>query len=207
MVARLITPVLAAYALRGDSLVVHNVGGPIMPRFLLMFRWCVANRWKTIAAGVLFFVLSVACLFIIPSGFIPPEDFASSQLDIELPPGGTLEDTARVSQAAAVVLRKSPEVTDIVEFVGGGDYGEIRNAAIYVSLVPRSQRSITQKEWEQKMMPLLAQVPDGHVNFSQGGGGRDIQLYLTGEDAALVERTGHKVLDEMRALPDVRDAR
>jgi multidrug efflux pump subunit AcrB len=207
MVARLITPVLAAYALRGDSIVVHDVDGPIMTRYLSMLRWCVANRWKTIAAGVLFFLLSVACLAIIPSGFIPPEDFASSELDIELPPGGTLEDTSRVSQAAAAVLRKSPEVTDIVEFVGGGDYGEIRNATIYVSLVPRSKRSVTQKEWEQKMMPLLNEVPDGHVNFSQGGGGRDIQLYLTGDDAAMVELTGHKVLAEMRALPEVRDAR
>src|ERR1700719_3628752 len=57
------------------------------------------------------------------------------------------------------------------------------------------------------MMPLLSQVPDGHLSFSEGGGGRDIQLYLTGDDPVLVERTGHKVLDEMRALPDVRDAR
>jgi len=207
MVARLITPVLAAYALRGDSIAVHDSDGPIMTRYLSLLRWCVANRWKTIAAGVVFFLLSLACLAIIPNGFIPPEDFASAQLDIELPPGGTLEDTARVSQAAAATLRKSPEVTDIVEFVGGGDYGEIRNATIFISLVPRSQRSLTQKQWEQKIMPLLNQVPDGHLNFSEGGGGRDIQLYLTGDDPVLVERTGHKVLDEMRALPDVRDAR
>jgi hypothetical protein len=91
-------------------------------------------------------------------------------------------------------LKQSPEVTDIVEFVGGGDYGEIRNATLYVSLVPRSQRSISQKQWEQQMMPLLGKVPDGHVNFSEGSGGRDIQLYLTGDDAPLVERTGREVL-------------
>jgi multidrug efflux pump subunit AcrB len=34
MVARLITPVLAAYALSSDSLVVHNTDGPIMTRYL-----------------------------------------------------------------------------------------------------------------------------------------------------------------------------
>jgi multidrug efflux pump subunit AcrB len=207
MVARLITPVLAAYALRSDSLVHHNADGPIMTRYLSMLRWCVANRWKTIAAGVVFFALSVACLRIIPMAFIPPEDFASSELDIELPPGGTLEDTSRISEAAAAILRKSPEVTDIVEFAGGGDYGEIRNATLYVSLVPRSRRSITQKQWEQKMMPLLSQVPDGHLNFSEGGGGRDIQLYLTGDDPPLVERTGRQVLAQMRALSEIRDAR
>ena len=50
--------------------------------------------------------------------FLPSEDFANAQLEIELPPGGTLEDTARVSAAAAALLRKSPEVTDVIEFVG-----------------------------------------------------------------------------------------
>ena len=206
MVARLITPVLAAYALRSDSLVVHNTDGPIMTRYLSLLRWCVANRWKTIAAGAVFFALSVACLAIIPTSFVPPEDFSNAQLVIELPPGGTLEDTSRVSAAAAAILRKSPEVKSVVEFVGGED-GEIRNGTTYIGLVPRSERSISQKQWEQKMMPLLAQVPDGQLYFSENGGGRDIQLYLTGDDPALVERTGHKVLAEIRALPEVRDAR
>jgi multidrug efflux pump subunit AcrB len=207
MVARLITPVLAAYALRGHSLIVHDSDGPIMTRYLSLLRWCTANRWKTIAAGIVFFLLSLACFSIIPTAFIPPEDFASAELDIELPPGGTLEDTSRVAAAAAAVLRKSPEVTDIVEFVGGTGDGEIRNGVITANLVPRTERGITQKQWEQKMMPLLAQVPDGHLNFSENGGGRDIPLYLTGDDPALVELTGHKVLAEMRTLPEIRYAR
>jgi multidrug efflux pump subunit AcrB len=206
MVARLITPVLAAYALRSDMLLMHSSDGPIMQRYLVLLRWCVANRWKTIAAGAVFFALSVACLGIVPTAFIPPEDFANSQLDIELPPGGTLEDTSRVSAAAAAILRKSPEVTDIVEYVGGDD-GEIRNGSMYISLVPRSKRKMSQRDWEQSMMPLLAQVPDGHLNFSSNGGGRDIQLYLTGDDPVLVEQTGHRVLEEVRALSEVRDAR
>ncbi len=206
MVARLITPVLAAYALSSDSLAVHNTDGPIMTRYLSLLRWCVANRWKTIAAGFVFFLLSLAILGIIPVAFVPPEDFASAQLEIELPPGGTLEDTSRVSAAAAAILRQSPEVTDVVEFVGGSD-GEIRNGEIYISLVPRTERKLTQREWEQHMMPLLSQVADGQLNFSENGGGRDIQLYLTGDDPQLVEATGHKVLDEIRGLNEVRAAR
>jgi len=206
MVARLITPVLAAYALRKDSIATHDGDGPIMTRYLSLLQWCVANRWKTIAAGTAFFALSVASLRIIPTAFIPAEDFGSSELDIELPPGGTLDDTSRVAAAATAILRKSPVVSNVVEFVGGDD-GEIRNAVIYISLTPRTERSITQKEWEQKMMPLLSQVPDGHLNFSSGGRGRDIQLYLTGDDPSFVEAVGRKVLAEMRGLNEIRDAR
>ena len=206
LVARLVTPVLAAYALRADAMGTQHGDGPVMSLYMSALRWCVANRWKTIGVGAAFFFLSLGAFAIIPQAFLPAEDFANSDLDIELPPGGTLQDTARVSAAAAALLRKSPQVTDIMEFVGG-ESGEIRTATINVNLVPRSERRMSQKEWEQSMMPILAQVPDGHLNFSAGGGGRDIQLYLTGDDPALVERTAHRVIEEMRGLNEIRTPR
>jgi multidrug efflux pump subunit AcrB len=207
MVARLITPVLAAYGLHSDALVVHNADGPVMTRYLRALNWCVANRWKTIAAGGVFFMLSVGGLMVIPKSFFPADDFSTSILNVELPPGGTLQDTERVSGAAAALLRKSPEVTDAVEFIGGDGDG-LRNATIFVSLVPRDQRGMSEKEWEQKMQPLLAQVPDGQVSFQgQSFGGRDINFFLIGDDPVLLEATGHKVLDEMRALPELRAPR
>src|ERR1700722_455587 len=74
LVARMITPVLAAYALRSDSLAHHNHDGPLMIWYFSVLRWCVANRWKTIAAGTLFFVISIVGLAAIPKGLMPPED-------------------------------------------------------------------------------------------------------------------------------------
>jgi multidrug efflux pump subunit AcrB len=178
-----------------------------MTLYMSTLRWCVANRWKTILAGFVIFILSLGIGAIIPQAFIPAEDFANSELDVELPPGGTLQDTARVSADAVALLRKSPEVTDLIEFVGSGDTGEIRNGIIYVSLVPRSQRKMSQKEWEQSMVPILNQVPDGHLNFSNGGGGRDIQFYLTGDDPDLVQKTAHQLITEMKGLNEIRGPR
>jgi len=208
MVARLITPVLAAYTLRSDSIALHQHDGPIMTMYMAMLRWCALNRWKTILFGFVFVIIAAVAAFIwlIPQTFLPSEDFGNAHLTIELPPGGTLEDTSRVSAAAAAVLRKSPAATDIVEFIGQTD-GEIRNADIFVSLVPRSQRSLTQKQWEQSMMPQLSQVPDGHITFTDDGNGGDLQLYLTGDDPDLVERTAHQVIAEMRGLNEIRDVR
>ena len=207
MVARMITPVLAAYGLHGDALVVHNSDGPVMTRYLTALRWSVANRWKTILLGFVFFVLSLGGLMAIPKAFVPAEDFSTSIINVELPPGGTLEDTERVSAAAAALVRKSPEVTDTVEFIGG-DGDNLRMATIFVTLVPRKMRTVSEKEWEQKLQPLLSQVPDGHLSFNgQNFGGRDLSLYLVGDDPALVEIAGHKVLDEMRAMPELIDAR
>jgi multidrug efflux pump subunit AcrB len=208
LVARLITPVLAAYSLHADSLAVHHGDGPVMTRYLAALRWSVANRWKIIAAAGAFFVLSALLLSAIPKAFVPAEDFANSELDIELPPGGTLADISRVAAEATALIMKSPEVRDVVESVGS-ESGEIRNATLWVSLVPRSERKLSQQEWEQHMMPILNQVPDGHLNFSKGDqpGGRDVALYLTGDDPGLVESTGRRVIAEMQKLNEIRDAR
>lgn len=207
LVARMITPVLAAYALNSDA-IPHRDDGPIMSAYIKTLKWCVANRWKTIAFGTLFFALSLGGGMLLPKAFVPPEDFSTSILNIELPPGGKLEDTARLSAAATAILRKQPEVTDVVEFVGNVS-GEVRQGSLFISMVPRSQRTDSAKEFEQRLMPLLNQVPDGHINFQNfsGFGGRDITLYLVGDDPVLTERTGHKLLDEMRGIQEIRSPR
>ncbi|MGO9950285.1 MAG: efflux RND transporter permease subunit [Steroidobacteraceae bacterium] len=207
LVARMITPVLAAYALNRDA-IPHRDDGPIMSTYVRALKWCVANRWKTIGFGTLFFALSLGGGMLLPKAFVPPEDFSTSILNIELPPGGKLEDTARVSGTATAILRKQPEVTDVVEFIGS-DSAEVRNAEVFVSMVPRSQRKASAKEFEQRMMPQLNQVPDAHINFQNFGfgGGRDLTLFLVGDDPALTERTGRKLLDEMRGVAELRSPR
>jgi multidrug efflux pump subunit AcrB len=207
MVARMITPVLAAYSLRSDSLAAHNDNGPIMSSYLMALKWCVANRWKTIGAGALFFAISIAGLATIPTSFVPPEDFATSILNIELTPGGTIEQTSQVIAATAAILRSSPEVTHVVEFVGGDR--DVHSGEVFVNLVPRSKRSMSQKQWEQAMMPLLNEVPDGHFSFNGSGfgGGRDVSLYLIGDDPAQVERAAHDLLAQMREVKELRGPR
>ena len=50
LVARLITPVLAAYTLKSDAIATHT-DGPIMAWYQRALRWVTRHRWKTLAAG------------------------------------------------------------------------------------------------------------------------------------------------------------
>jgi multidrug efflux pump subunit AcrB len=208
LVARLITPVLAAYSLHSNSLAKHNDNGPIMTRYLALLRWCVANRWKTIIAGGLFFVLSLVELAAIPKAFVPSEDFSTSLVNVELPPGGTLQDTEHVSANAVALIRATPEVLDAVELIGGGG-DATRTATIFVSLKPPNQRKISQKEWEQQINPKLAQVADGRVSVANQnfGGGRDVGFYLVGDDPGVVQVAAEKALAELRGLNQLRNPR
>jgi len=208
LVARLVTPVLAAFTLQASGFAVHG-DGPIMAWYLRALRWCVEHRWRTLAAGIAFFIVSIVGFAFLPQAFVPPDDFSSSVVKLELPPGVRIEDTAAASAIATQIVRRHKEVTDVVEVIGADDFGEVRNATLYVSLVQPQKRAMSQKEWERMVAPELSAVPDAQVNFSsQGSGlGRDITLYITGEDSDLVSKTAHQVVEEMRGLKSLRDPR
>jgi hydrophobe/amphiphile efflux-1 (HAE1) family protein len=206
LVARLITPLLAAYILKPHD-EIRSADGKMMAGYLEALRWALAHRRATVAGGALFFVVSIGLLVSVPKSFYPRSDFAASQVAIELPPGVRLEDTARVSAQVAAIVAAQPEVTDIIESVGGSD---VRTANLYISLVPRGERALTQERWEARVRPLFAQVPDARVAFQgdePGGSGRPITLFLTGEDPAKLERAARDAVEAMRKLPGLRDPR
>ena len=206
LVARLITPVLAAYTLKSDRIAEHT-DGPVMAWYQRLLRWCALHRWKTVAAGFAFFVLSIlGLMFLVPVSFIPEADFGTATLTVELPPGVRLEDTSRVTAAAYRILARQPEVHDVVELVGSSDEG-VRQAELDVALVPRSERKVTQREWEDRMLQELRSIPDAQMHFQRNGNGRDVNIYITGDDPQLTYDTARKVVDEMGRLPFVRDAR
>ena len=208
LVARLITPVIAAYTLKSERVASHS-DGPIMSWYQRALRWSVEHRWKTFIAGGVFFALSIVGLMLIPKSFVPAADFSSSDLYMELPPGVRLEDTAAASAAAYRILSRMPEVADVVESIGADEFGEVRTAHLYVTLVPPNKRQVTQDQWEQGTLKQLKGIPDVRLNFMKqsGSNGRDITIYITGDNSPLVQSTAERVVAQMRDLPELRDPR
>jgi multidrug efflux pump subunit AcrB len=207
LVARLITPLMAAYFLKAHGFREHG-DGPLMDRYLGFLRWSLRNRWKTVAAGFGAFVLTIYLFTQVPQTFSPDNDGGTAIMQVELAPGSTLKDTTRTVDAVGRLLREQPEVATIFEFIG--DDGEVRKANLYVDLVPRDQRSVTTKEFERRIAPQLAQFPDARINFQAqgpGGGGRDIVIMLASDDPALLDETARRVEREMQGLSMIRDAR
>jgi hydrophobe/amphiphile efflux-1 (HAE1) family protein len=205
LVARLITPVLAAYTLKPDMITEHT-DGPMMAWYQRVLRWSTRHRWRTLGAGAAFFVLSIVGLMMIPTEFIPASDDSWTQLNVELPPGARLEDTAAVSAAAYRIVASQPEVESVVEQIGGDEFGEVRTANLDITLVKPNQRKVTQRQWEDRVINDLARIPDARIHFNRNGNGRDINLYITGDNPQLVEASARRLVDEMRQLPFLRDA-
>ncbi len=200
-VARLITPMLAAFFLKSHGEAEHGEGAWV-GWYMGILRWCLTNRWKTVAGGALSFVATIFVFATLPLTFQPPNNSDFSQVTISLPPGSTLAQTEAVVDRTIAIVSKSPIVATAFADI------DVGNANVFMTL--KKDRPVTSVEFERGMSPNLQAIPDARVGFqSQNGGqgGRDLSVVLSGSDPQLLEATAIKVVDEMRRLPEVRQPR
>ncbi len=199
-VARLITPMLAAYFLKSHGHAVHGEGR-LMNWYTSALRWTLLNRWKTMGLGGVAFLLTVAMFWGIPLTFQPARDNDFSQVRISLTPGSTLAQTEAVTDRVYNMLAAAPDVQKAFSDI------DVGSANIYLTLKkPRSQTSIA---FERSWAPILNRIADARVGFqSQSGGGpgssgRDITITLGGDDPVLLNATAAKIVGEMAGLKEL----
>jgi multidrug efflux pump subunit AcrB len=203
IVARFVTPVIAAYFLRAPHGAVHR-DGAFMRFYTRLVAASVRHRWITLTAGALIFALSLWSTQLLPSGFIPADDYGRALLAIELPPGSRLEDTDRVTRAISEKLRAMPEVRSALIFGGkllGGADDEPRKATIVINFVHKSKREATQKDLQLRIGQMLADQPDIRFWFLKDNGQRDLQLIIAGRDIKAIKDTANQIASEMRSIP------
>ena len=206
LVARLVTPVMAAYWLKPhppDQLPV----GPSKIQ-LLYEKWLgVAIRYRlvTIVLGVIFFLASLALFQALPTSLVSRIDRGGSTIIVELPPGSKLEDTTEIVQRIGKVVQGRPEV-DVV-FATVGKEGEVNQGRLQVVLKPRDQRKLSQDEFEAAMRPLLMTIPGARISFDGGWGSGNVRVLLTSYDSDALVRTAQKLMTEMRSIPELADIR
>src|SRR5271163_192222 len=205
MVARFVTPVIAAYFLRAPHDHTHR-DGAVMRFYTRLVRASLRHRWLTLFAGAVIFAASLWSTQLLPSGFIPADDYGRALLAIELPPGSRLDDTDRVTRAISDKLRVMPEVRSALIFGGklmGGADDEPRKATVVINFVHKSKREATQKDLQLTIGAILADQPDIRYWFLKDNGQRDLQLIIAGPDMDVINTTANQIASEMRAIPTI----
>ncbi|CEJ10673.1 efflux RND transporter permease subunit [Phreatobacter sp. AB_2022a] len=203
LVARLITPMLAAYFLRSHS---HREpkDGALMRGYLRFLSGTMRWRYVTLIAGLVVFAVSIYAIRFLPTGFVPFPDDSRFVISVELPPGSTLEDTQRRTDAlAALIRREIPETRSIISIGGANPIGvrEIRRATVIVKLVHKTERSRTQRQIQQAVSGLFAQIPDIRAYYIGGNGERELSIIVRGNDVANLNKAVADLETEMRRLP------
>ena len=208
-VARMITPMIAAYFLKAHGHAEHGEG-MLMDWYMAGLRWTMRHRWWTVGIGGLSFVLMIVLfaglpgvLKPLPLAFQPKINSNNSQIRITTAPGTTREQTRLVAERALAVVKNAPEVQSEFVYVSPG------SASIFLTLKKDKQRTST--EFERAYAPQLAAIPDARVFFqSQGGGGssgRDINITLGGSNPDQLKEVANRLVEEMASVPEVRAPR
>ncbi|SDM20974.1 hydrophobe/amphiphile efflux-1 (HAE1) family protein [Methylobacterium phyllostachyos] len=202
LVARLITPLLAAYFLR-DHGPDHTRDGFIMRGYTRLVAWSVRHKFITLVLGIACFAGSIASTGLLPAGFLPAEDQARTLFVLELPPGARLQDTVRVSDRIEAKIRELPEVKSV--FVDGGRQlpgkKEVRLASLTINLTPKNTRHRTQKQVDAEVAAILREEPDLRFWALRENGQRDLALIIAGPDKAVVADVAAKLQREAAQIP------
>jgi multidrug efflux pump subunit AcrB len=230
LVARMITPMVAAYFLKAKGHASHGEG-PWMDRYMRVLHWSLdtekvkAYRDRALAAGQrltrprrllsrlrdhrlwmmgvgLGALLMTAGLFAtIPQEFFPTENSNFSRISIEMVPGTTIEQTEEVADQVAAIVNRQPEVKEALERILEG------RGFVFITL--KEDRERTSQEFERALTPVLQKIPDARVTFlanqggPPGGTGRAISVMLSGSDPELLNRTAATLVEQMSGLKEV----
>ena len=204
LVARLVTPLMAAYLLAPKAMKAAEHGAPksrLGRAYVALLELALRHRLKTCGIGVLVLVGSFLLVPLLPSGFLPSDDRGLSRVQIELPPESTLRDTDDAVQSVMTALRQMPEVKSIFASVGRTDDGpDVARASLLVNLVPSSERTLSQRQFELAAASLIARTPNIRFAFQNENAARDISIILVGDApeklaaAALAVETGMRDL-------------
>ncbi len=165
LVARLITPMMAAYLMKpiphreeSDGWLMRFYTGLLHatnwgPTFKTKGSMTLEGRlpgkiyrprlmsYLTMFLGGGFVLWgSIQLIPLLPTGFIPPGDESRLVLSVELPPGSTLADTRKTTDFISARVRENDQVTSVFVLGGSSPTGslEVRRASVFISLVPKS---------------------------------------------------------------------
>lgn len=211
MVARLITPMMAAYILRPEKKHVEKQSS-MMTGYLKVVSWTLKHRWLTMGATLVLFVASLGLVKLLPTGFIPDNDIDQTRVAIELTPDVELADTERVAALASERILALPEVTHIFTSIGEGQAsmgsessgGKAKNiAGLDIVLAPRAERG-SKQQIEQQISSILSEVPSARFTVGLSSGGETgYNFSLTSTSPEVLEKTVQQIMSDIRALPMV----
>ena len=226
-VARMITPMVAAYFLKAHGAEEH-AGGRWIARYLAVLHWSLdsgkaqalraarrdasgrlgwGNRFAArlrdhriwmIGIALGAFALTVVMFMVLPGQFMPDSNSDFAQVRVETVPGTTLAQTEAITDEVASILRARPEVKMVQE--------RIQEGSARVFLVLNKDRKLTNTAFTRELTPVLQAVPDAQVTFQSlngpgaGGSGRPISIMLSGSDSVLLEQTAATLVEQMKGL-------
>ncbi|KVQ70930.1 hypothetical protein WK05_14815 [Burkholderia ubonensis] len=200
-VARLLTPMMAAYGLRrappphGESRAMRG--------YLACVRWCVARPGRCLLVGAAFVVASLMALAALPKAFLPAQDRAEIVVGMQAPPGSDLDATRAAVEAARRSVAGMAEIASVYATIGerGASGGATDAAVLTFALTPPGARARSQPQVEAELARRFAAVPGVRFTVGDKQTNKMMSIVLSSRDGAVLDETARRVERALRAAP------
>lgn len=212
VVARLLTPMMAAYWMKNTHHAETNRDW-LTRGYDWLLGWALTYRIPTLLLAGGFFVFSLMLFASLPTGLVGAVDRNETILVAELAPGADIEASTRVAEQLTDALRKRKEVRSVYASIGApsqqgfrSSSGTVNKVSLYISLVPKNQRKLSQAQFEEDMRPKLLDVPGVRLSFQAAVGlsGR-VQVVLSSENGRDLDEAAQTLLAQVRGLSSLYD--
>lgn len=211
LVARLVTPLMAAYVLlpAKKKSTEHSVPNWIN-RYSQLLVMTLKHRKLALSFAFIFLIGSISSITYLPIGFMPEGDISVSQIEVELPPGTPVEETQNAVRNMAEQLKSRTEIKSIYTIAGISDDADgiaQHKGQIILTLTDPNEREMSQKQFENSISHLLQQTPDARYTFSNSEGNKEFSLTFTGADPKELEIQMHKLRDAIANVNGINNVR
>lgn len=211
VVARMLTPMMAAYILKPQP---EKPDPKWINIYMGWAKWALKHRVKVTLATVVLFFGSFFLLFMLPTGFIPPDDLSQTQVTVTLPPGSTYTQTFAAAEQAREIVQKNQYVKMVYTAIGGGSTGadpfmpgggsDVRKAVLTINMTHRTDRGgVSKQAVEAQLREALQVLPGARVKVGFGGSAEKFVLVLAGEDGRVLAEHAKLVERDLRGIPGI----
>jgi HAE1 family hydrophobic/amphiphilic exporter-1 len=173
-----------------------------------LLKKALVKPGKAIGISVVIFVLTMATGKFVPKTFLPTQDNGEFSVEIDLPPGTSMDTTAELAHKVDAVIRANPEV-EVSALTIGSRNAESNLANYFVRLTPRKQRKKNTSEVKETLREQLKQFAYANPKVKDydavGGGQRPFNLNLVGNDQKQLEEFTMKVMAILKKNPGLKD--
>ena len=168
----------------------------------------LTHRWTVIAIATLIVASSAFFFAKVGKTFVPEEDESRFMVLVQTPLGSNLDYTSGRLTEIETVLGKRADVYSYFSAVGLGNVGQVNSGNVFVRLVDRKERPLSQPDIMRELRRDLGQIP-GVLAFpaaiSPIGGmrGEPLQFAIVGHDLQVIDTLVDTMVKQLGALPGI----
>ncbi|QNO15295.1 efflux RND transporter permease subunit [Alkalicella caledoniensis] len=207
LIALTLVPMMASTVITKEVRKEEKKLNAVKASYTKVLEFSLKRKWVVIVTVIALFVGSIAGAFSMGTEFFPASDTGQLMVNIRMPEGSTLEETAEVSDEVINIIGQIQYVDNVGASIGGGGPmgmgmgfgggGNYETVSIYV-LVDEdnvNQSSDIVRQINEKTAHINAEISAGDSGADMGAmmGGSGISITVSGRDFQTLEEVAKDI--------------